>query len=152
VTPEAGAASQEERLQLKTRFGDFEADSRNLLSFPSGLPGFEQCRHFVLLSSMDAAPLQCLMSVDGPPASFLALDPRLVVPDYRCVLGAPDTERLGAGGGETLLWLVLLTINERGAAFANLRAPVVINPAGMLGYQVLSQDGLYPLRHAVALG
>jgi flagellar assembly factor FliW len=152
VIPTVCAESREERFHLTTRFGDFEADSRNLLSFPTGLPGFELCRHFVLLSSMDAAPLQCLMSVDGPPATFLALDPRLVVPDYRCVLAASDHERLGAGDNEPLLWLVLLTINERGAAFANLRAPVVINPAGMVGYQVVSQDSLYPLRHAVALG
>jgi flagellar assembly factor FliW len=143
--------SQEDRTRLTTRFGEFEADSRNLLSFPSGLPGFEECRRFVLLSSMEGAPLQILMSIDGPPASFLTLDPRLVLPEYRCRLGASDKERLSAGDADTLLWLVLLTINDRGAAFANLRAPIVINPAGMVGYQVVPQDGLYPLRHPVAL-
>ena len=148
----ACAETREDRFRLTTRFGDFEADSRNLLSFPSGLPGFEQCRRFVLLSSMEAAPLQCLMSVDGPPASFLALDPRLVLPDYRCTLSASDTERLRAGADDTLLWLVLLTLDDRGAAFANLRAPIVIHPGGMIGYQVVPQDSQYPLRHPVALG
>jgi flagellar assembly factor FliW len=143
--------AQADRTRLTTRFGEFEADSRNLLSFPSGLPGFEECRRFVLLSSMEGAPLQILMSIDGPPASFLTLDPRLVLPEYRCRLGASDKERLSAGDADTLLWLVLLTINDRGAAFANLRAPIVINPAGMVGYQVVPQDGLYPLRHPVAL-
>jgi flagellar assembly factor FliW len=141
----------QDRIRLNTRFGDFEADSRNLLSFPSGLPGFEQCHRFVLLSSIDAAPLQVLTSVDGAPASFLALDPRLVLPEYRCHLSASDNERLGVAEGETLLWLVLLTIDARGSAFANLRAPIVINPAGMIGYQVVPQDSLYPLRHPVAL-
>lgn len=144
-------ASPEDRIRLNTRFGDFEADSRNLLSFPSGLPGFEQCRRFVLLSSMDAAPLQVLMSVDGPPASFLTLDPRLVLPEYRCQLTASDNQRLGVGAGDALLWLALVTINDLGAAFANLRAPIVINPADMTGYQVVPQDSLYPLRHPVAL-
>lgn len=143
--------SQGERTRLTTRFGEFEADSRNLLSFPCGLPGFEECRGFVLLSSMEGAPLQILMSVDGPPASFLTLDPRLVLPEYRCRLGASDKERLRVSDADTLLWLVLLTINDRGAAFANLRAPIVINPAGMVGYQVVPQDGVYPLRHPVAL-
>jgi flagellar assembly factor FliW len=144
-------APTQDRIRLNTRFGDFEADSRNLLQFPSGLPGFEQCRRFVLLSSIDAAPLQVLMSIDGTPASFLTLDPRLVLPDYRCQLGASDAERLGAEEGETMLWLVLLTIDQRGAAFANLRAPIVINPARMIGFQVVPQDSLYPLRHPVAL-
>jgi flagellar assembly factor FliW len=49
------------------------------------------------------------------------------------------------------LWLALVTINDRGAAFANLRAPIVINPADMTGYQVVPQDSLYPMRHPVAL-
>jgi flagellar assembly factor FliW len=143
--------SQADRTRLTTRFGEFEADSRNLLSFPSGLPGFEECRRFVLLSSIEGAPLQILMSVDGPPASFLTLDPRRLLPEYGCRLSASDRERLRAGDQDTLLWLVLLTIDDRGAAFANLRAPIVINPAGMIGYQVMPQDALYPLRHPVAL-
>jgi flagellar assembly factor FliW len=150
--PDVCPAPAADRIRLNTRFGEFEADERNLLAFPSGLPGFEQCRRFVLLSSVDAAPLQCLMSVDGPPASFLALEPRLVLPEYRCVLSPSDRERLRADDGDSMLWLVLLTINEQGVAFANLRAPIVINPATMTGYQVVPQDSLYPLRHPVVLG
>ena len=37
-------------------------------------------------------------------------------------------------------------MKDDGSAFANLRAPVVINPAQMVGYQVVPQDSLYPLR------
>jgi flagellar assembly factor FliW len=139
-------------IRLSTRFGEFEADGRNLLTFPGGLPGFEACRRFVVLSSIEAAPLQCLMAVDGPPAAFMALDPRLVLPDYRCLLSAGDRSRLGVDDEGQLLWLTLLTLDARGAAFANLRAPVVINPSRMLGSQVLPQDSLYPMRHPVALG
>ena len=50
-----------------------------------------------------------------------------------------------------MLWLALLTITEQGSAFANLRAPVVINPETMTGVQVIPQDTVYPLRHPVAL-
>jgi len=145
------AAASTDRLTLSTRFGEFEADSRNLLSFPSGLPGFEQCHRFVLLASVEAAPLQVLMSVDGPPASFLVIEPRIVLPTYRCVLSQSDRQRLGAAEGDSVLWLSLLTVKDDGSAFANLRAPVVINPAQMVGYQVVPQDSLYPLRHPVTL-
>jgi flagellar assembly factor FliW len=141
-----------ERIQLQTRFGEFEADGRSLIGFPSGLPGFEQCRRFVLLTSMDAAPLQCLMAVDGSPATFLALDPRLVLPAYRCIISDADKVRLQATETASLLWLVLLTIDQHGNAFANLRAPVVINPGCMTGFQIVPQDTLYPLRHPVAIG
>jgi flagellar assembly factor FliW len=142
----------DDRLRLDTQFGAFDADARALVSFPVGLPGFEQCRQFAILYSAEAAPLQCLHAVNGPAASFLALDPRIVLPEYRCALAASDRTRLSVGDDVTgLLWLALLTVTEQGAAFANLRAPVVINPATMTGYQVMPQDSVYPLRHPVAV-
>ena len=134
-------------LRVETRFGEFEADRRNLIDFPAGLPGFEHCRHFVIMSSISMAPLQCLHAVDGAPASFLVIDPRIVLPSYRCVLSAPDRARLGADENTTLLWLAMVTISEDGPSHVNLRAPIVINPAGMVGYQMMPHDSLYPVRH-----
>lgn len=134
------------RLIVRTRFGEFEADARNMLHFPVGVPGFEQCRRFVVLSSVAMAPVQCLHAVDGPPASFLVVDPRLVLEDYRCVLSGPDKERLGVVGDEPLLWLAIVTVQEDQAASVNLRAPIVINPARMLGFQVVPYDSLYPVK------
>jgi flagellar assembly factor FliW len=142
----------DDRIHLDTEFGSFDADARALVTFPVGLPGFEQCRQFAILYSAEAAPLQCLHAVNGPPASFLALDPRIVLPEYRCALAASDRVRLSVGDDVAgLLWLALLTVTEQGAAFANLRAPIVINPATMTGYQVMPQDSVYPLRHPVAV-
>lgn len=134
------------RLRVQTRFGEFEADSRNVLCFPVGVPGFEQCRRFVVLSSITMAPVQCLHAVDGPPASFLVVDPRMVLPDYRCVLSGPDKERLGATEDGPLLWLAVVTVQDDGRANVNLRAPIVINPARMIGFQVMPYDSLYPVR------
>jgi flagellar assembly factor FliW len=134
------------RLRVQTRFGEFESDPRNVLYFPVGIPGFEQCRRFVVLSSIDMAPVQCLHAVDGPPASFLVVDPRIALPDYRCVLSGPDKERLGVTDEVPLLWLAVVTVQDDGRTSANLRAPIVINPARMIGFQVMPYDSLYPVR------
>ncbi|MDO8837272.1 MAG: flagellar assembly protein FliW [Vicinamibacterales bacterium] len=134
------------RLRVQTRFGEFEADPRNVLHFPVGMPGFEQCRRFVVLSSMTMAPVQCLHAVDGPAASFLVVDPRLVLPDYRCILSGPDRERLGVTDDMPLLWLAIVTVQEDQRTSVNLRAPIVINPARMLGFQVVPYDSLYPVK------
>jgi flagellar assembly factor FliW len=134
------------RLRVQTRFGEFEADPRNVLHFPVGVPGFEQCRRFVVLSSMTMAPVQCLHAVDGPAASFLVVDPRIVLPDYRCILSGPDRERLGVTEDIPLLWLAIVTVQEDQRASVNLRAPIVINPARMLGFQVVPYDSLYPVK------
>jgi flagellar assembly factor FliW len=145
-------AAADERIRLSTRFGEFEADPRNLVTFPQGLPGFERCRRFAILTSPVAAPLQCLHAVDGPPATFLALDPGLVLPEYRCQLADTDAVRLQSANPAAMLWLALLSFDDRGAAMANLRAPVVINPHAMVGFQLMPQNTLYPLRHPVAIG
>jgi flagellar assembly factor FliW len=43
------------------------------------------------------------------------------------------------------VWLAIVTVNDDGL-YANLRAPVVINPARMLGFQLVPSDSVYPLR------
>lgn len=150
TTPARAASIDPAAGRVVTRFGEFDADTGDLLHFPQGLPGFERCRRFVLLSSQDIGPMQCLHAVDGPPASFLVIDPRLVLPTFRCVLRDADRAGLEATDDAPLVWLALLTVAQDGSATVNLRAPIVINPARMIGLQVIPQDSLYPLRHKLA--
>ncbi len=140
---------QDTHIAVETRFGTFDADLRDLVTFPDGIPGFEACRRFVILSSVEMAPVQCLHAVDGPPASFLAIDPRLVLPSYRSVLSQADRLRLGATDDGLLLWLALLTVADDNSASANLRAPIVVNPSRMIGFQVMPHNSLYPLRFSL---
>ena len=129
--------------------------ARDVVRFPNGLPGFEACRGFLLMASEALGPLQCMKSTEGPEASFLVVDPRRVLADYRCELSISDRHRLGvADGADTqgLLWLVLVTIELDGTITANLRAPVVINPERMVGQQVVPYQCVYPIRYVVASG
>ena len=123
-----------------------EGLARNAVSFPDGIPGFETCRRFVLLTSDVMAPLQRIESIEGPPAAFLGIDPRLVMEGYRSRLSETDMRALGAGADTTLLWFAIISEVE-GVLYANLRAPIVINPQRMIGRQVLPDEGLYPIRH-----
>ena len=135
--------------RVETAFGTFDVSSDEIISFPAGLPGFEECRRFVVLSSRELDPFKCLQSVEGPSASFLAVDPRRVFPDYRCVLSDVDRARLGEPDEESLVWLAVVTVLDD-QTLVNLRAPVVVNPARMLGYQLMPSNSLYPLRFELA--
>jgi flagellar assembly factor FliW len=150
MTSGAPAAAGPGTLSIATRFGRLDADWNAVVHFPSGLPGFEHCRQFVVLSSPTLGELRALHALDGG-ALFFAVDPRAVLPDYRAEPGPRDRARLGAAAGECLLWLALVTFGPDGASEANLRAPVVINPRTMIGIQSLPHGTLYPLRHPVAL-
>jgi flagellar assembly factor FliW len=138
---------------LVTEFGTFEVGPKEELGFPAGLPGFEACRKFVLLSSEELGVFQCLRSIDGPAASFVVVDPRRVLPSYRTVLSQADLVRLGttADSSAPLLWLAIVTLEDTsGQAHVNLRAPIVINPNMMVGYQLMPSNSLYPLRHPLS--
>jgi flagellar assembly factor FliW len=131
--------------------GDDPGRRQDVVTFPTGLPGFEACRGFVLAAA-EHGGLHYLSSVSGPPASFLVVDPRRVQPGYRCTLSDVDRHALKADGDDTLLWLALVTVEADGTVAVNLRAPIVINPARMLGQQVIPYESLYPLRHVLLKG
>ena len=135
--------------RVDTAFGTFDVSTDEIIAFPAGLPGFEECRRFVVLSSRELDPFQCLQSVEGPSASFLAVDPRRAFPDYRCVLSDVDRVRLGEPDEASLVWLAVVTVSDD-QTLVNLRAPVVVNPTRMLGYQLMPSNSLYPLRFELA--
>jgi flagellar assembly factor FliW len=136
--------------RIETQFGSFDVAEEDIVHFAEGLPGFEQCHRFVVLSSPSIEPLHCLHSIEGPGASFLAVDPRGVLPNYRSELSEADRVKLKARADAPLVWLALVTVDETHGPSVNLRAPVVINPARMIGYQVMPHNSLYPLRHPLS--
>jgi flagellar assembly factor FliW len=151
VTGISAEAEMTSTMHVDTPFGPFDVGSDEVINFPSGLPGFEACRRFVLLSSDALGAFQCLWALEGPAASFVVVDPRLVLPSYRTVLSQADLVRLGAAADSSLLWLAIVILEDAtGQAHVNLRAPIVINPQTMVGYQLMPSNSLYPLRHPLS--
>lgn len=120
----------------------------SVVEFPSGIPGFEACRRFLVLTSPELAPLACLRGLDPPEASFLTIDPKLVDVNYDLTLREFERVRLGAGD-EPLVWLALVTVVGNSAT-VNLRAPIVINPRAMVGCQFIRDDHDYPVHHPLS--
>ena len=131
--------------RVETAFGTYDVAPADIVSFPAGLPGFEECHRFVVLSSRELEPFKLLQSVEGPTASFLGVDPRRAFPEYRCQLSDVDRTRLGVSDESDLVWLAVVTV-QADETIVNLRAPVVINPSRMVGYQLMPSNSLYPLR------
>ena len=136
---------------VTTSFGTFEIEDDALIEFPEGLPGFERCTRYVLISSDEIAPLRCIQAVDPPRPSFLVLDPSAVIPGYRQPLGRADLARLGGGDDADLLWFAIVTVGGAKASI-NLRAPLVINYRRMVGCQLLPLRSRYRVDHPLALG
>lgn len=134
---------------VETRFGILCGNPGNIVTMVDGMPGFEQCRRFMLLTSDEIAPLTCLQGLDEPKPAFLALDPLMVDPSYPCVLDDLQRRRLGADADTPLLWLAIVRVAEGGASTVNLRAPLVINPSQMRGLQLLAGHDEYDTNHGL---
>lgn len=135
---------------IKTSFGDFDVSERDIVTFPTGLPGFERCQRFVLLSHEKFAPLRCLYALDGSEATFLAVDPSSIVDDYVRPLRPDERAQVDAEPDTPLVWLVLLAFTGEDIPTANLRAPIVVNPASMLGAQFVIDDERFRAQHELA--
>ena len=137
-------------LTVHTRFGTFAADVADIVTLDDGIPGFEKCRRFVLVSSDTIAPFTCVQGLDEPRPSFLAIDPRLVDHQYDERLTPADRIRLAAADDTPLVWMAFVRLSADSAT-VNLRAPLVINPSGMIGVQVVASDSSYALDHPLVL-
>ena len=122
-----------------------------VVNFPDGLPGFEGCRRFLLAAPDESAPFSILQSIDPPEPSFVVVDPSMVMKRYRTVLAQGDRARLGVEEDDDVVWLAIVTLDDDGSPSVNLRAPIVINPRVMTGFQVMPHQSLYPLRHPLSL-
>ena len=141
------ATIQDESQPVETRFGTFAGRARDIVTLADGLPGFESCRRFFLLTSPILHPMACLQGLDEARPAFLAIDPRLVDARYRCRLDDLQLRRLGASTDTTLLWLAIVRVTESDGSTVNLRAPLVIDPERMRGMQLLAGHDEYDTDH-----
>jgi flagellar assembly factor FliW len=123
------------------------------LTFPAGLPGFEDYTAFALIEDEYYAPFSWLQALDDPYISFLVVPPACVVPEYELDIADEDCESLRLDEDvEPRLYCIVTVPGDVQALTANLKAPVVINPARRRGKQIIRTDERYSLREPVMQG
>jgi flagellar assembly factor FliW len=118
------------------------------LAFAEPMPGFPGHRDYVLVAADASGRVYWLQSVapDGP--RFLAVPAAPYFPDYSPALPPAVCADLGLDGvsDADLFCVVTVPAGDVTAATANLRAPVVVNPATRQARQVVLSDGAHPIR------
>jgi len=66
-----------------TRFGRIDVAAGDVLRFPSGLPGLEDCREWALLADADNDALGWLQSTTRADVALAVVSPRRFVPGYQ---------------------------------------------------------------------
>ena len=99
-------------------FGAIQFIPDQVITFPDGLPAFEQERQFLPIEQPSSAPLIFLQSLSRPDLVFITLPAGLVDPAYRLMAAAEDLELLGLPPDrqpdirEDVLCLAILTVAE----------------------------------------
>ena len=136
-------------------FGAIQFIPDQVITFPDGLPAFEQERQFLPIEQPSSAPLIFLQSLSRPDLVFITLPAALVDPAYRLMAAAEDLELLGLPPdrqpdiGEDVLCLAILTVAEGKTPTANLMAPILVNRKTRLALQAIQVDSAYSHQHVL---
>ena len=118
------------------------------LQLTEPLPGFPAHRDYALVPADGSGLVFWLQAVDLEGPRFLAVPAAPYFPEY--VPSLPSTVRTELGLAEqsaaSLYCIVTVPGGDIEQATANLRAPLVVNPATALARQVVLTDGTHPIR------
>lgn len=118
------------------------------LSLVEPLPGFPGHRDYVLVAAAAGGQVFWLQSVAPEGPRFLAVPAAEYFPDYAPRLPAAACVDLGLEDAARARLYCLVTVPDGDvtAATANLRAPLVVNPATYRARQVVLLDDAHPIR------
>ena len=130
-----------------SRFGAIQITKKDLLRFPQGLVGFEECRSWVLLADGGISAVGWLQSTTQDELVVAVVSPRRFVPDYRFHV---SRQQLGLIQLEDVdrAFVLVIVAKTTGSLTANLKAPVIVNLDRRLGCQIVVEDD-HPLQHTL---
>ncbi len=120
-----------------TRFSRVEIEQDDVLFFPQGLMGLEDCQHWVLLADAENELLGWLQSTTRPEIAMAVVSPRRLVAGYQVRIARNELAPLSLTHPQQAKVLVIVGRNDRSITL-NLKAPLLIHLDQRLGRQVLN--------------
>jgi flagellar assembly factor FliW len=131
-----------------SRFGRIDIDAGDIIRFPSGLPGLEDCREWALLADSTNDALGWLQCVSRGDVALAVVSPRRFVADYQVRI--PRSELTPLAIADIRQAQVVVVVGKNGTALTlNLKAPIVINLEARTGRQVVA-SGELPLHYELS--
>lgn len=137
---------------LETKhFGKIEVDGKAVLTFDSGLPGFEHLKKFILIGGGDGtSPFKWLQCVSDPHVAFAIANPFMLVRDYDFEISDEDADRLEIEKPEEVaVYVIVVVPGDPDKMSMNLKAPLIINSRNRRGAQIILDTGKYTVRHYI---
>jgi flagellar assembly factor FliW len=123
-------------------------DSNDVIRFPQGLLGMEDCQSWVLLGDAQNNALGWLQCTTRPDVALAVVSPRRFLPDFQFRVFRSELKTVPLKQMRDAQVLVIVGKNERGATL-NLKAPIVIDVAEHIGCQLIAHGDL-PLQYELS--
>ncbi|WP_042222451.1 flagellar assembly protein FliW [Oceanobacillus manasiensis] len=126
-------------MKIPTKYlGEVEIDEQRLIHFASGIPGFIDEKHFILMELADNPAFQILQSVETKDVAFVVTSPHTVYPDYTIKLDDTIIESLQIESENDVLLFSIVTLKSPfQKSTLNLKSPLVINSRSKRGKQYI---------------
>lgn len=132
-----------------SRFGRIDVDAGDIIRFPSGLPGLEDCREWALLADSTNDALGWLQCTTRGDMALAVVSPRRFVPDYQVRI--PRSELTPLAISDISQAQVVVVVGKTDTTLTlNLKAPIVINLEARIGRQVVA-SGELPLQYELTI-
>ena len=131
-----------------SRFGTVEFTPKDVIQFPAGLPGLDDCTAWVLLADSHNDALGWLQSTTDPAVALAVVSPRRFVPDYQLRVTRGELGTPMSGLIDNVHVLAIVGKNERGITL-NLKAPLLIHLGERIGCQVVA-SGEQPVQYELS--
>jgi flagellar assembly factor FliW len=135
------------------RFGSLEVSEEGAIGFPRGLPGFPDCKRFILMDHDRETPLRWLQCIDRPEVAFLVVEPQEILASYEVEVPKDVLAILGWSAEShdptEVLLLLILNASESSLA-ANLRAPLAVNTRTRRGSQFILDNPALSFHHPIS--
>lgn len=133
-----------------TRFGTLNVVTDDVIEFPAGLLGLEDCHQWILLSDANNEALGWLQCLSRPETALAVVSPRRFVPEYRFRTYRSELAPLDLAALDEAQVLTIVSHFD-GRPVLNLKAPIVVNLRTRTARQIVANDD-QPLQHALPVG
>lgn len=132
-------------------FGEIEINEEDILTFPEGIPGFEDSKRYIIINNPDEEnPFDWLQSVDNGDLAFVIINPFFIKPDYDIVIPQSALEKLKIKDESDVALYSIVVVSEKIEDMTvNLTGPIVINIKEKLAKQVILEDKRYTTKHYI---
>lgn len=135
---------------MKDLFDTLSYKNEDIITFENGIPGFEDKKHFIIVSVPEHEPFKWLYCIDDKVLRFAIINPIIFYPDYSPKVSKADLASLEIKDKSDILMFCVVTLaDDIKQSTANLIGPVFVNIKNKKGKQVIMDDSRYSVQEKI---